>query len=140
MADVADNRSQCADSAVALGHLGILAETLSGAVGDWQIRLVDGDAPEEAQQAAHIRGLLARAAEELDELAAAMAEQAEGAPPVAGETGAAEGAVNAPHLEMGRRVHAHGATRAARGYSWSDPEDVDVVDDESEEIEGKVRR
>jgi hypothetical protein len=113
------------DSAIALGHLGVLAEALSGGVGDWELRLVEADHSDFAQQAARIRGLLARAAEELDELSAALATGIDQGP---------DGEAAAPHLRMLRRVHLRlpGDAHRHRHHHHRD-------DDEHEEHHGQHR-
>ena len=121
-----DNGGRSRDCAIALGHLGVLAEALSGGVGDWEERLIEGDESERAQQAAHIRGLLARAAEELDELAADLAGEADRTGAGADDDG--------HHLEMLRRAHLHEEEEdlAVPEARWQDAALADEPEDEFE--------
>lgn len=125
-----DGRGRCGDCAIAIGHLGVLAEALSGGVGDWEARLVEADEAERAQQAAHIRGLLARAAEELDELAADLADEVDRMEPDDEDPGA-----DAHHLDALRRAHPHEAEEddaAVAEPRWQDATRADLDADEEE--------
>ena len=129
-----DGRGRCGDCAMAIGHLGVLAEALSGGVGDWEARLVEADEAEWAQQAAHIRGLLARAAEELDGLAADLAKLAYQMEAEEGASGGVQGG-DAHHLDALRRAHPHELDEpeaAVLEPRWQDATVADLDADEEE--------
>ncbi len=134
-----DNGSgRCVDCAIALGHLGVLAEALSGGVGDWEARMVAADQAEHAQQAGHIRGLLARAAEELDELAATLAEEARRVEAAAAGEPEDEEGHDGRHLEMLRRAQGRDEDAAEAAVSESRWEDAALGDADIDEAEAEA--